>query len=271
MAHHGRPVLTREDVARGLYVLIPRTYQLVLAVVTIVLSLLVLIPSWIFFKKAVVFQVGYVALPLAVGWAMRIQSISRHRPELRYTPADSPHGDTWLRVFAGSDRVIGATALVAALLIAIQMGFLIAGLANCSTLTAQSLATQIWPDLPTNCSTVTDWNALYRSPYFATAILTYQMCFDDYAFTITYVVVMAVLMVDMLLVAVQQYMTRQQTRWLVRAAATRELVQSPDIDDGPRLHIRNPREVRDELAAAAALAPHERRGLLTRVVQLWLN
>jgi Na+-transporting methylmalonyl-CoA/oxaloacetate decarboxylase gamma subunit len=219
MEKDGRVFAHRKLVSHGFYLVVPRTYHLILTIVTTILALLVLIPSWYFFKKAVVFQVGYVSLTLAVAWAMMMQALPRNLPAMRLARPDT----TWLRIIGGSDRLIGATALVAAILIACEAGFLIAGLANCSWQTTQGLGELVFG----NTTAITDWTTAYRTPEFATRLLVYQMCLDDYAFTIAYVVVALVLLVDLLLVALMQGMARGQTRKLIRELATREVVQIP--------------------------------------------
>jgi hypothetical protein len=231
------PAPTRVDVAFGHYIVVPRGYHLTLASVLTLMGLLVLIPSWIFFKKSITFMVGYVSLPLAVALGMWLQGVFRNQKKLW----DPTTNTNWLFIDIGTDRLVGVVAIVGAILIAAQSGILTAGLVNCQSWTAQSLAMLVFgPDL-TNCTAVTDWTAQYRVPEFATQILTYQMCLDDYALTIAYVVIGFATMVVMVLVAVEQMMARDQslrlyTRLdLYKKQAAQELVEeeTDDTDDRP--------------------------------------
>ncbi len=199
---------SRIDVALGDHILVPRTYHLVLATVTTVLTLLVNIPSWIFFKKAIVFEVGYLILPAFVIGGMWTQAVMRVQKRYR----DRSTATTWMWIGLGSDRLIGVTALAAVILIAVQSGFSIYGLIGCATAQAQCISNLF------NCSGITeqDWTVLYRTPTFATDMLYCQLCRDDYAWTIAYVTVALALLVVLFLVALMMFMSRDQTLALIR-------------------------------------------------------
>ncbi len=264
-ASHKMPAsgfLTEEHRKLNVVLVVPRTYHLVLTVLTTVLALFVVVCSWFFFKKAVVFQVGYVALPLAVAWALIMQALPRNIPWWRYVGQNV----TWLRIQGGSDRLVGATALVGVIVIMVQAGFLIAGLINCAYMTPQGLGELVFGADLTCPASVSNWTDVYRTPYFATQTLTYQMCLDDYAFTITYVVLALVVALDLLLVALMQFMSRAQTRALIRATATRELVQQPS-SEGAHLLLTN---TQNELLEALALDA-ERPAGLRKIRQFWLS
>ena len=202
--------VAREDVPFGRYLVVPRGYHLVLASILTLLGLLVLVSSWVFFKKSITFMVGYVAFPLAVALGMWVQAVLRAQKKLW----DRTSETTLLFIDIGTERLIGVVALVGALLTVIQAGILSFGLYNCPNWTSTSLTQLICGDPTSNCTMATDWTTLYRTPDFATNILTAQMCADDYALTIAYVVVSYVTVIVLVLVGIEQMMSRDQTMQL---------------------------------------------------------
>lgn len=209
-----------------------------LASVLTFMGLLVLIPSWIFFKKSITFMVGYVSLPLAVALGMWLQGVFRNQKKLW----DPTTNTNWLFIDIGTDRLLGVVALVGAILIAAQSGILTAGLVNCQSWTAQGLAQLIF-GANLNGTAVSDWTAQYRVPDFATQVLTYQMCLDDYALTIVYVVVGFATMIVMVLAAVEQCLSRDQSLRLYKRLdlykkqAAQDLAneQTDEADDRPTM------------------------------------
>jgi hypothetical protein len=201
----------------------------VLSTVTTILALLVTVASWFLFKKAIVFQVGYTAICFIVIGIMWAQGVTRSVRANRHT---TPDGETWFKSPGGLDRIAGGAAAAGAILNAIQAGFTIQGLANCPLQTPASLAELVYGAGLSTCSASTDWTAQYRQPYFAVQTLTYQMCLDDYGWTIAYVVLQLALMVMLVLVAIHEFRLDPHTQRIQRSWAHTEIAQRVDAARG---------------------------------------
>jgi len=203
LVHHGalrRPA----QLKAGDYLVVPRTYHMVLATLALIIGLLLWVPSLVLMKKSITFMGGYGTGVLAVSLLMFVQVTPRVNRRV------VERATTWLRVGVGSNVLIGMLALAFAIVAGAGAAQLIVNLVDCPSQTVESLADIVFPGLP-NCSSVTDWTAVYRTPYFATQVLTIQSCLDDQAPTIAFVTVLLLGAVVLLLIAFEQYMADNQT------------------------------------------------------------
>lgn len=174
----------------GNILVVPYARHMILTVLVIVWSLLLLVPSLFLWKYAFCLSLAIVStLMFGLGMALASQASTRAFDAISVT-VDHDFKQQHHSIFTtavGSDVCVAGLAIVAIAAALMFSGNLTSALVGCrSRGSPDALAQFIFNT--TNASTVTDWTELERRPYFATEFLWYQLCLDDYAMTIAWVV-----------------------------------------------------------------------------------
>ena len=198
---HTQIPMKSRHVALGQTLLLPHTYHSTLAIILLVLGLLLVAPSWFLAKKAITFLVGFVVVQFALPLLLLAERLASTPLVVR--------AKAWLPVSRRFHDLVMVTSIVAALLDLYLLVNLALGLGGCTTYTTTSLYAYITSI--GNPSTPTDWNGVLLNPDFATQIVWYQLCLQDYALTVGFLVVVCVCIVLDILVLIQWMMAPGMT------------------------------------------------------------
>lgn len=211
---------TERDVLTRYTLLVPRTFHMVLAFVLLILALLPIITSWVLFKHAPTFMIGYVAPALGVAMCMLVVALPRNVAKY----VDPKDYTAYILIPSGSDIFIMGAAIAGVILCGAGAINLILALADCPNRTVQSLCQYIFESTD-NCSPVSNWTPTYRLPYFATQAIWDQICLDDYAYTIAFVVALLANLVVLVIVAILLGTARAATVRMLQRKALPEFSQ----------------------------------------------
>ena len=191
----------------GYFLLIRRDLVLVATVFAVVYAIVLQIPSIFLFKNALTFQSGLLSIQMALAGVLVAQVIGRAWTSLQMTR------HTFLVIQNGLDIAAGGFAVAAGLA---SLGYAInltLALADCPNRSEESFG--FFLNGLTNCTCeVTDFNTLERMKYFYTQFAWFQVCFDDYAITITWTVLAYVAVVFDILVIILEFRVRLETVWM---------------------------------------------------------
>jgi hypothetical protein len=213
----------------GFYLYTPRLYHLILTVTLFVATGFIIIPGTFLFKQAVIGlatltfgQFGLACLLMAQ--AMARSSIEEEIDYIHYyLTHHGLHGVT--RLFTAIAFGFAIPALVLS----------ITGLVNCRSITIDSLAQLVVNN--NNISLIT----LYHTPEFNAQLAQMQMCIDDYAITIAFMVIICVMLVLDVLIFFHESSLEGRTADIHRAlSAANRVVTLTDKRDNTGVKRRQP-------------------------------
>lgn len=159
------------DLLQGELLILPRTYHLVLGALALFMALLVMIPSWVLWKKSFAFLVGYSGAELGLAIVILLQAARRTFASIQGRDGKM----TYLLVSVTWQIPTVILAIATSVLIVAATINMIIALAYCPSYTQEDLGVWLTQGTPNACSTA-DWSALGLVPNFATQFLLYQVC-----------------------------------------------------------------------------------------------
>lgn len=176
-----QPALSESRFAQfqfGYFLFTPYSRHIILTALVVVLGLLILGPGLLLAKYALCLSLAATGLQMFLAGVMATQSISRPASRVVMSTGRAPATNVFFMAPVGVDILAISAAVIGAIGCLLFSINLTAALCRCSTIVITSC----------NATTVNEFNELERRPYFFNDLTWQQLCFDDWAITIAWVV-----------------------------------------------------------------------------------